>query len=136
MANAEHLKILNQGREAWNAWRKDYPSRKPEKDDWTESDRLHWMETDSTIPDLNEANLSQKNLQGYQLSQMRICRANLSGADLRETDIAGALLRNSDLSGANLFRSNLGHVDLQEANLTGAKMRYCQFNSGLADWAA
>ncbi len=125
MANAEHLKILDQGREAWNAWRKDHPIRWPESmndPSWTDGGRLNFIETDSSIPDLTEANLSQRNLRGYDLSVVRLCGANLAGADLQETDVAGSLLRNSILSGARLPLANFGNTELQESDLTNANL--------------
>ncbi len=54
MANEEHLKILKQGVEAWNEWRKKNPQR---------------------TPDLSKANLSEADLYVANLS-----RADLTGA--------------------------------------------------------
>lgn len=131
MANTEHLKILKQGREAWNAWRKQNPIRWPANIDepsWTDGGRLRFIETDPSIPDLSEANLSQENLRGYDLSVVRLCRTNLSGIDLMETDVAGALLRKANLSNAFLPGTNLNHAELQEADLTKADLRRVVLN--------
>jgi uncharacterized protein YjbI with pentapeptide repeats len=73
MANGEHVALLKQGVDAWNAWRQANP--------------------DIRHPDLRGANLTEANLSG----------ANLSGADLVQTDLSGADLVQTDLSGANLF---------------------------------
>ena len=125
MAKSEQLKILNQGKEAWNAWRKKNPICWPantSEPSWNDGGRLHFIETDSSIPDLTKSNLSQKNLRGYDLSVVRLCGANLAGADLQETDVAGSLLRNSILSGARLPLANFCNTELQESDLTNANL--------------
>ena len=53
MADAEHLKILGQGVEAWNQWRE---------------------ENESTKPDLSKAGIFKRNL-----SRANLKRANLKG---------------------------------------------------------
>ena len=61
MANPEHLKILEQGVEGWNKWRKENPDVRP---------------------DLIEANLEGANLSGAHLRVANLEGANLSGANL------------------------------------------------------
>ncbi|MBZ0286079.1 MAG: pentapeptide repeat-containing protein, partial [Anaerolineae bacterium] len=71
MANPEHVAILKQGVETWNAWRE-----------------VTWREANhSVIPDLSEADFSGTDL----------AKANLSGAILTNTifteaDLEGAYL--------------------------------------------
>jgi uncharacterized protein YjbI with pentapeptide repeats len=69
MANADHLKLLRQGVDAWNAWRAKEPRVRP---------------------DLSEANLSEADLAKATLS-----RANLSEARLSEAILNGANLANT-----------------------------------------
>ncbi|MCA9470285.1 MAG: toll/interleukin-1 receptor domain-containing protein [Nitrospira sp.] len=128
MANYEHLEILNQGVEVWNEWRKANPTVFPPNGFQTDAERVNFLETDQTVPDLSGANLCQKFLRGANLSMVRLSGANLAGVDLQETDIAGALLSNSDLRSANLFRANLNHVDLQGAILVAALMNFTVLN--------
>src|SRR5438105_3770309 len=78
MANPDDLKTLQQGVDAWNAWRKPY-----------------------TTPDLSGADLSGADLNGADLSS-----ANLSGAMLRKADLRKANLSGADLSGAALSRAD------------------------------
>ena len=66
MAEPEHLKILNQGVEAWNKWRKEHPDIKPI---------------------LRKANQKRLDLPGAHHS-----RVNLSSADLSEADLSNAAL--------------------------------------------
>jgi hypothetical protein len=86
VANPEHLQILEQGGEAWNAWRDQNRSIRP---DLSGAD-LHW------------ANLSRANLRRTDLSE-----ANLSEANLGSADLTGA-----NLSHATLFETVFGDTNL------------------------
>ena len=96
MANQKHLKILNQGTEVWNRWRKENPSCRP----------------DLSYTDLNNLICFWPHAGGYNLS-----KANLSHTGLMTTNFIGADLRHADLTSANLISANLA-----KANLTGAKL--------------
>lgn len=123
MANPEHLAILKQGVEAWNAWRGQ--SRE--------------------LPDLAGADLRGAELQGAQLQHADLERTQLDEAMLRKAELEGARLRRAVLEGANLqdaslYRAfgrwadfskanlrdaylvfaDLGHATLRRANCTGA----------------
>jgi len=89
MANEEHLKILRQGVEDWNQWRK---------------------ENSDIRPDLRGVNLSGARLSGADLSGANLMRADLSGADL-----SGANLSRADLFGANLSRADLSGANVEGA---------------------
>ena len=147
MANPEHLELLRQGVEVWNAWRAKEPFR--------------------FAPDLSEANLSGANLSGANLSGADLSGANLSGANLsganlseanlggrtsarrtsagrtsarrtsacgepqrggpqrgepRGANLSGANLSEANLSGANLSGANLSEANLSGANLSGANL--------------
>ena len=79
MANEEHLRILQQGVDAWNQWREDHPN---ERVDLTEADlfRAHLTEADLTEVNLIGADLTEANLIGAHLSDANLTRADLSGA--------------------------------------------------------
>lgn len=115
MANPEHLKILEQGVEAWNNWREQ--NRK-------------------IIPDLSEADLSEVDLRAADLSNANLQGVNLVGADLRSahhpsgsrfyhltTILFRTNLRGTNLFGADLRDANLRDVDLHRANLSNADLR-------------
>ena len=72
MANLEHLQLVKQDVEEWEAWRRG--------------------RRDIT-PDLSEADLSEAVLCGADLHE-----ADLSGAVLCQADLAGAVLTGADLS--------------------------------------
>ena len=111
MANQEHLDILRQGVDVWNAWRAKEPS---------------------IVPDLTKAELRGADLSGADLSGADLSWAELSGADLLDADLSGACLTDAyldraDLSDANLrgaFLHNayLGKANLDVANLSGADL--------------
>lgn len=112
MANPEHLIILKEGVDAWNAWRRKNPQ---------------------LMPDLSGASLEGVILDGVNLRCARLLRANLTNAYLRGADLAEANLSDSDLHdanlpGAGLTNANLTAVDLRDADLrvaclTGATLR-------------
>ncbi len=108
MANPEHLNILKRGDKAWNAWRKENPTVRPEL----------------TEVNLADANLSKTNLTG----------ADLTGAILTEAYLRGAHLRGADLGKANLTKAYLRGADLRRANLEGVKnLTQAQLNQACVD---
>jgi TIR domain/Pentapeptide repeats (8 copies) len=89
MANEEHLKIIEQGVNAWNEWRRKNPE---------------------TEPDLSGADLFLANLRGADLLLADLSGANLSIADLISANLSYANLFNANLSGANLVGANLSNA--------------------------
>ena len=117
MANRDHLQTLQQGVDAWNAWR----------------DRQPLITPDLGGADLGRANLSEANLSEADLSEANLSEANLSEADLSEANLSGANLSGAylgranlkvNLSGVDVRGANLGRADLRGANLRGAKLRW------------
>ena len=124
MANQLHLGILNEGVRRWNEWRQQNPD---------------------VQPDLNAADLHDRNLQGINLSQARlhgvsevsdssmlglampgravpgsggrVFPTNLSGANLRD-----ALLVGADLTGADLRYASLVNTDMRRSNISGCRV--------------
>jgi hypothetical protein len=102
VANPQHLKLLQQGVDVWNAWRAKEPS---------------------IVPDLSEANLggadlSRSNLTGANLAWADLSGTDLDGADLTAANLAAASLASANLSGANLRGAILVRTDLANAVLT------------------
>jgi uncharacterized protein YjbI with pentapeptide repeats len=133
MANEEHLRILDQGVEAWNRWRDKNRDVQPDliEADLSEADlsRADLSEADLVganlrgaylgEADLGGADLNGAHLRGACLSQADLSGAHLIEADLAGADLAGADLSRADLSGANLDRANLERVNLTQAILVG-----------------
>lgn len=96
MANEEHLKILEQGVEAWNKWRKKNPE---------------------VIPDLNNADLGRVNLRGANFRQ-----TDLRGADLRGANLRGCNLEEAGFTEANLCGVDFSEAELNGASIEKAFM--------------
>jgi hypothetical protein len=109
MANEEHLAILRQGVEAWNAWRKANPKVKP----WLSQADLTGAKLAGV--DLKEVVLHEAILQGADLTKANLTKADLKRANLTQTDLTKA-----NLTGAFLLRANLNGTILLRANLRGA----------------
>ena len=81
MANPEHLAILKQGVEAWNAWRKA-----------NRQTAIDLQGLDLVSENLAKANLSDAKLVEATLPKATLCWADLSGADLARADLTEANL--------------------------------------------
>jgi hypothetical protein len=101
MANPEHLKILKQGVGAWNKWR---------------------IEVHTIRPDLGSADLLGEDLIGADLGGANLAYATLAYANLAQSNLIGARLRRAALAGAMLTNANLGSADLLGANFDGANL--------------
>lgn len=99
MANHEHIKIIHEGVEAWNRWRR----RNPE-----------------VLPDLQDALLKGRNLRDADFIKADLSSANLSSSDLSAAKLTYANLINSNLSNANLSKTYLYDANLRGANFTNA----------------
>jgi hypothetical protein len=106
MANQEHLDILKQGVEAWNAWRMKNPKIEPDLDG----------------ADLKGANLTGAILAHACLISANLFRVNLTGAYLYDADLTRADLTFADLTRADLTRASLYGANLCHANLRGAQL--------------
>lgn len=106
MANQEHVDLLKQGVETWNAWQREHRGIRP----------------DLKGADLHRSNLSEALLSRANLSEADLSGAKLSGARLYEVNLSGARLSEADLSGANLFHADFYGADLSEAKLSGADL--------------
>jgi hypothetical protein len=108
VANEEHVKILKQGFEAWNAWRR----------------------ANAALPDLSNAILTEANLRGVDLSDANLRGVNLRGANLRGANLTDASLRPGPLAGrasADLSYANLSYANLRGADLTQAELYETDF---------
>jgi len=124
MPNLEHIALLTQGRDVWNAWRTANPGIVP----FLRGARLEGR--DLSGYDLHDAYLRRAHLNGARLDGCKLREANLSGAQLNgaslvEAEMAGVNLRAASMHGANLCSADLKsailvNADLRNANLNGA----------------
>jgi uncharacterized protein YjbI with pentapeptide repeats len=133
MANAEHLELLRQGVDVWNAWRDENIDIRPDL-----------SESCLQSADLRGANLFKANLSGANLSLATLSLANLTGANLAKvhavgdtvlfpdgtTAFLGARFVGADLRGADLTKANLSGADLRGARLGGANLSGADLSFG------
>ena len=119
MANPEHLKILKQGVEAWNKWRREHPDVYP---DLSEANLSHASLIDANLISANliGASLACANLVCAKLSRADLSYAYLISADLSHAKLSYAKLPFSTLSDADLINAELNNTDLSHASLSGA----------------
>jgi uncharacterized protein YjbI with pentapeptide repeats len=109
MVNQEHLGILRQGIEVWNAWRREHNDIKPDLSEANlRREHLRWA-------NLHGANLKRANFSEAELKGANLQRANLKGTNLQGANLQGANLQRAILNGANLISTNLTN-----SNLTGS----------------
>jgi uncharacterized protein YjbI with pentapeptide repeats len=144
MANPEHLKILQQGVDVWNAWRPENPSIRPDLSGANLSGAdltgANLSETDLLRANLSEANLNRANLTKANLTRLSIADEDLFKVDLLEANLSEAnllrdLLRANPFR-ANLFRANLSEATLFQANLMGANLREANLSRAILVGAA
>ena len=99
MANNQQMDLLQQGTQAWNAWRAE--------------------QTEVSV-DLSGAALRGLDLEGADLSG-----ADLKDADLRGANLSGANLKGAHLEGSNLFKVLIDSANLKEADLRGVQFLQC-----------
>lgn len=135
------LAILDQGVEAWNAWRAENPTAIPDLEGVDLSGRdlrsINFAETilfgaDLDGTDLSNANLKMAVLTGADLAGARLVGAELYkanllevfgvNADFSDAYLAEAEFTGADLRGASLVSANLTEANLSDANLTGADL--------------
>lgn len=122
--NLEHVKIVKQGKEAIDAWRRAHLE-----------ERLDLTEADLNRADLSGANLAEADLKWVDLSEADLSRANLSGMRLVQSEpgatgwLRGADLYKANLHGADLSEADLSRADLIEANLSQAKLLFADIRA-------
>lgn len=106
MAKSEHFKIIKQGVEAWNLWRKANPD---------------------FIPDLSDENLDDMHLNGIDFTHANLTRTSFCYASLLKATFSFAVLSSTNFTGAKLNHSDFAHARLRDAKLIGAKLVAADF---------
>lgn len=106
MADADQLKLIEQGIDVWNRWRSEHPE---------------------INPDLSQAYLYETDLSGANLSHANLNRVCLIGANLKEVNFRGANLNSAYISTANLSAADFSEANLQEANFSEANLSNANF---------
>ncbi len=134
MANEEQFRILLDGAEAWNEWRK-----------WHQDEKINLYEALLNRADLNGADLSGVDLRYAYLNNANLNNVNFNNADLTGAKLIDASLVKSDLSGADLtyahisganfssaifVKANLRRIDAPGANFTNANFNGSNLDGG------
>jgi uncharacterized protein YjbI with pentapeptide repeats len=141
MANEEHVALIKQGVDAWNAWRDENKNIRPdlshadlravklaERNLRAKAHAANYMKADFwkgaklDFANLNGADLGGARLMGADLTAADLNGANLSGANLADALLGIAKLSGADLSLATLCGADLTATDLSGANLSGADL--------------
>ena len=119
MTNADHLKTLRQGGDAWNAWRKQHPV-KPDL-----------SQADLSAADLNGADLNGANLRGANLSRANLAYASLDDVDITNTNLTGSRIYGVSAWGLKLSdqtsQRNLIITKTDESEITVDNIEVAQF---------
>jgi uncharacterized protein YjbI with pentapeptide repeats len=140
LVDQQQLDLLRQGRDVWNAWRKQHAEIHPDLSDADFShDDLRGADlrgTDLSGADLRGTDLRNTNLSNADLSDADLANASISGADLANANLSDADLRDADLTGANITSANLNEAnlscaDLSNADLSNADLRSANLNEAI-----
>jgi len=102
MANEEQVKILKQGVQVWNEWRKVN----------------HGEKINLILADLEGADIAGANLEGATLDGANLIFANLRRSNLKEASLIGTDFMWADLRYADLRNSIIEGTDFEEADLS------------------
>jgi len=119
VAIEEHLAILKQGVEAWNAWRQEHESISP----------------DLSNADLSKAALSGADFTNSNLNHIDLSNTSMNGANFTSVDCQYANLRCSKLADAVLEKAAFRGTDLTHAELTNALLKKVKINDATAWYA-
>jgi uncharacterized protein YjbI with pentapeptide repeats len=152
VASNKHLRILSEGVETWNRWRKLNPSIPPDLSranlegarlrgisftgtnligaNLNEADltraRLDDADTSYAIFNdaiLNQAQLTNSSCIGTHFVNARLPYSELSGANLREANCERATFNFATLENASLMNSNLTNCQIVDANLINTQLK-------------
>lgn len=106
LANAQQLKLINQGVPQWNEWRERNPNIRPD---------LQGVRFENA--DLSGINLDNADLRRSFLRSTSLIGASIQKADLSDADASNANFRDARASGANFSRANLTRANFYRARL-------------------
>lgn len=118
MANPEHVEILNQGPDVWNAWKRLNPNP-----DLSNSFLQSYA--------LSAVDFSGVNLRGADLSYSEFINANFAFSDLRGANLTHTVFRVASFLGAQLGGAKLSHTILALADLTDVKLEGADFSNAV-----
>lgn len=127
MANNEHSKVVENGREAIEQFRTNNP-RVVFALGGAKLSGAKLSDANLSGADLSSANLSDADLNGAQLNRANMVDANLSGTILIGANLIRTILVNAKLNGANLKCADLSSADLSGADLSSADLSFADLS--------
>lgn len=121
MPNKEHVALLKQGAETWDAWRTENPDMRPDLSG-ADLHRADLRDANLEAADLGAANLEEADLRRAFLFKANLRGANLQLANLHIADLRNANVHEANLEAADVRGANLEFAKLEEANLPGANL--------------
>ena len=123
--------MLERGVEHWNTWRRKHPDIKPELQgaDLSDRDFSGWNFRDARFMDANltRAIFNETDFTGAKINDARGWYASFRGANLTGSYLWGTDFREADFSDAILIAANLQAADFRWASLTGADFSKASF---------
>jgi hypothetical protein len=141
MANPEHVEILKQGVKAWNDWRKASPRVIPDLSEHRiekeslgglislkiNSTGMGFDHFERIIPNFDDVNLRNAQLNNVLFNGSHLRRVNFSGARLYGLDFVNADLSFTSFQGAYLASVNFFGAGLDFVDFAGATLEYASF---------
>jgi uncharacterized protein YjbI with pentapeptide repeats len=112
VADLEHVEIVQQGVQTWNAWRTQYWHIRPDL-----------REVDLSGHELAEADLHDADLSHATLSRVCLAGADLDGANLQNAHLDQADVRYANFHGVRLDNADLTDIFAEEAIFTDANLQ-------------
>lgn len=135
VAKEEHVKVVQAGKAALEAWRAQHPTDRLQLD-FADLSGLELQEADLSRANLSSANLEGADLRGANLSAANLHRANLKEAKLADANLEAADLSFADLTHAGLQEAALCHARMGHSNLDEAKLTEADFTDADLGWAS
>jgi uncharacterized protein YjbI with pentapeptide repeats len=117
MANPEHVRIVCEGAAAWNKWRGEFPSARPDL-----------RGANLVRADLIGVNFSGTNLDGANLNEALLTSSDFTDASLKDTAFRGAGLNGASFVNANLAWNDFWRADVSNASFARAILAGVNFH--------
>ena len=126
MANQDHVSILKQGVDTWNAWRGKEADLRPDLngEDFSYEDLtgINFSGMDFSYDLFDSAMLVQADFSRANLWHTNFCDADLREASFNSANLSCAALYGASLQRADFENTDMSEITLKEANLESAKL--------------